>query len=209
MNQQRLIIFIAAFIGIISLFFSWVTFSFESTLYSGNQSATNSGDIGFSGLGMVVFICNVVCIVLSLIADKSKPFDKKSVNYILIAGLIGLSFTILHLGVNIAKELKYLRGYDVNWIIPGIGGWLSLFASSGIIASTWYFKKSGNLLEEGFKTLKNKITSNTFTIAPVSNNISKEYNAIEEIEKLFQMKEKGIISDENFKLMKEKTINSN
>ena len=206
MNQQRLLIFIASFAGIISLFFSWVTYSVDwgKDLYM--MSPTSSGDIGFSGLGIVVFICNIVCITLSLIGDKSKPFDKKSINYILIAGLIGLCFTILHIGVNIAYELKLLKGYDLNWIIPGIGGWLSLFTSTGIIISAWYFKKSGNSIVESFINMKNKVTSKTSSFTSGSNNFVKENNTIEEIEKLFQMKEKGIITEEDFKMMKQKLM---
>lgn len=39
------------------------------------------------------------------------------------------------------------------------------------------------------------------------NNSSKEVNSLEEIEKLFQMKEKGIITEEDFKMMKDKLLN--
>jgi hypothetical protein len=92
----------------------------------------------------------------------------------------------------------------LSFVVPGL--------CIGVVL--YYYKYftdnyADNSLKESFNPLNNDITSNTFTDASVSNNISKENNTIEEIEKLFQMKEKGIISDEDFKLMKEKIINSN
>ena len=84
-------------------------------------------------------------------------------------------------------------------VTRGIGIWIALLASLGIVASAWLFKKPGDSLQAGFESLKKSM--------PVSTNQpSKPANTskVDELEKLINLKNEGKISEEEYEQMKAK-----
>ena len=146
----------------------------------------------------MTFICYIACIALALFGNQSEPLPKQNLFLELAAG--GGAFLLSTITL-----FSLLSHIVMN---PGIGVIISFFVSAGILAAAWFLKRPGDSLEEGFNALKNGITSKTTISTSESNNVSAEKNSLEEIEKLFQMKEKGIITEEDFKMMKQKLMNS-
>ena len=85
---------------------------------------------------------------------------------------------------------------------PGIGLWLALAASIGIIAFAWLYKNPADTLQNAFDSLKGNISSSTAGTTskpPVS-------SKIDELEKLIELKNQGKISDEEYQSLKSKMI---
>lgn len=184
-HQQRKLIIIAASIGIVSIFLPWV-----SSFISMN---------GFSSIyGILTFICFIACFAIALIGNQSEPLPKQNLFLELGAG----GGAILLSSITLFSLLSHIV------MNPGIGVILSFFASGGILAAAWFLKRPEDSIEGSLNALKNGLASMTSSTVSASNIVSKENNPLEEIEKLFQMKEKGIISEEDFKMMKSKLLNN-
>lgn len=205
LNQQRLFILIAASLGILSVFLPWSSTSVGSNFMEIGELGSQSTN-GFSSTwGMLTFLVFAVSIVISITGNKTELLERKLWSIVIAAGGAALLFTVIAMFNKPSIKHPVM---DISTSI-GTGAWISLIASAGIIASAWYFKKPEDSLADGFESLKNEITSRTSAVAPVNSGVSKEINTMEEIEKLFQMKEKGIITEEDFKTMKQKLMNSN
>lgn len=207
LNQQRLFIIIAASLGILSVFLPWSEINIGKTMGIdmggfGGQSAN-----GFSSLwGMLTFLCFAACIVISVIGNKTELLERKPWSLIIASGGAAFLFTVISilLKPNVNHPVMNIESS------VGMGVWMSLIAAAGIVGVSWHFKKPEDSLADGFDTLKKEIVAkvSSASFASGNNNVPKENNTMEEIEKLFQMKEKGIITEEDFKIMKQKLMSS-
>lgn len=205
LNQQRLFIIIAASLGVISIFLPWSTINVGKTMGMDMGGFGNQSTNGFSStFGVLIFLCFAATIVISILGNKTELLEKKLWLLVIAAGGVAFLSTVIAM---INKPNVKVPILDVETDL-GAGVWIALIASAGIIGAAWYFKKPEDSLADGFESLKKEITSRASLAAPVNNGVPKEINSMEEIEKLFQMKEKGIITDEDFKTMKQKLMSS-
>ncbi len=75
-----------------------------------------------------------------------------------------------------------------------------------------FMKNANEMMKNSVKRENNKeqlLSDIKGELSTRNNSVPKGNNPMEEIEKLFQMKEKGIISEEDYKTMKEKIIKNN
>lgn len=182
MSKQRKFLLVTAAVGIISVFLPWHTAGDFLTIS------------GFNGLGILVFFLFTGTVVLSLVGDQAKPLDKTMWLITLAAGAVSLLSVIVRLsgGGNVLGKLT-----------PGIGLWLALVASSGILAFAWLFKNPGYTLQNAFESLKENLSSPTAGTPPkpVAGN-----SKIDELEKLIELKIQGKITDEEYQALKSKMI---
>ncbi len=184
LNKQRKFILIAAAIGIISIFLPWLSFSGLSIN-------------GFHSYGILVFIGFAGAGVVAVLGDQTKAVDKAMWMAELIAGAISLLFTIIYI-----TSIPDIGGFGMGY---GIGLWIALVASVGVLGSAWFLKSPEDNLQGGFDSLKTKVVTaaNSNTIATSA---PAKSSKVEELEKLIKLKEEGKISEEEYQELKSKLI---
>ena len=188
LNKQRKFALIAAVVGIISIFLPWISVSGLGLSISEN---------GFHSYGVMVFLGFIGAAVLTIIGDQTKPLDKTMWFVELIAGAIALIFTLIF--------MSSLSGAESVGAGYGIGLWLSILASIGVLTSAWLLKSPEDSLQDSFESLKTKVTS-----AANSNTYGSSSNVgtsnVTELERLIKLKEEGKISEEEYQVMKSKIL---
>jgi hypothetical protein len=184
LNKQRKFILIAAVLGVISIFLPWLSFSGLSIS-------------GFHSYGILVFIGFAGAGVVAVLGDQTKAVDKGMWMAELIAGAISLLFTIIYI-----MSIPDIGGFGMGY---GIGLWIALIASIGVLGSAWFLKSPEDSLQGGFDSLKTKVAtaanSNTTTTSSPTNS-----SKVEELEKLIKLKEAGKISEEEYQELKSKIL---
>ncbi len=175
MELQRKIILIAGVIGAISVFLPWYTIS-----VMGMAQSTN----GFRGAGIIVFLAFAASTVISILGDQKLKLDKKLWLSALIIGCIAFLFILISFGSSESDPIGFVEsGY-------GIGIWLALICSIGILFAAWFLKEAG-------LTLKSTIDSMRITPAAAG---------ITELERLVELKNQGKITEEEYQRMKSKIV---
>lgn len=184
MSKQRKFLLIAALAGIVSIFLPWHT---AGGLFEGLSIN------GFHGIGVLVFFLFAGVGVLAIIGDQTKPLDKTMWLIALAAGVIALLCIITRLS----------GASDAFGILsPGIGLWIALATSVGILAFAWMFKNPGDTLQNAFEGLKKNVASNTSTPSRPASTGSK----VDELEKLIELKNSGKITEDEYQSMKSKLM---
>jgi hypothetical protein len=188
MSKQRKLLLIAAIAGVISIFLPWHQVGGFSEGFSIN---------GFHGVGVLVFFLFAAVGVFAIVGDQTKPLDKTFWLITLAAGVIAL--------LSIVARLS--GASDAFGILsPGIGLWIALAVSIGIVAFAWMYKTPGHNLQDAFDGLKKNISASTNSPvepkAPTSTGTSK----IDELEKLIELKNQGKITEEEYQSLKSKII---
>jgi hypothetical protein len=185
MSKQRKFLLITALAGIISIFLPWHT---AGGLIEGLSIN------GFHGIGVLVFFLFAAVGVMALLGDQTKTMDKTLWLVTLAAGAIALLSIITRLS-GTSDAFAILK--------PGLGLWIALAASIGIIAFAWMYKNPGDTLQNAFDGLKKNISSaNTTASKPTTPTSTK----IDELEKLIELKNQGKISDEEYQMLKSKMM---
>lgn len=184
MSKQRKLLLISALAGIVSIFLPWHT---AGGLFEGFNIN------GFHGIGVLVFFLFAAVGALAIIGDQAKPLDKTLWLITLAAGAIALLSIVSRLA-GASEPFGILQ--------PGIGLWISLAASLGIVAFAWMFKNPGDTLQNAFEGLKKNIASNNSTTPRPPSTGSK----VDELEKLIELKNQGKITEDEYQAMKSKLI---
>ena len=185
MSKQRKFLLITAAAGILSIFLPWHT---AGGIFQGLNIN------GFHGLGVLVFFLFAGTGALALIGDQTKPLDKTMWLITLAAGAVCVLCVIVRLSG---------AGDAFGILKPGIGLWLALAVSIGIVAFAWLYKNPGDTLQNAFDSLKGNISSSTAgTTAKPPTGSSK----IDELEKLIELKNQGKITDEEYQSLKSKML---
>lgn len=136
-NKQRKFILIAAAIGVIAMFLPWVDVIFFSVN-------------GMHGKGILVFLGFVVCGVIALVGDQTKPLDKTMwMITMIVSGLAALVMLI-----------SFVQALDVLEMFS-IGFYLALIASLGLVFAAFHYRASGYNIKDGFDSLKHDIRERT------------------------------------------------
>jgi hypothetical protein len=183
MSKQRKFLLITALAGIVSIFLPWHT-------AGGFLEGLNVN--GFHGIGVLVFFLFAAVGVLAIIGDQAKALDKTLWLITLAAGAIALLCVITRLS----------GGSDAFGILsPGIGLWLALGVSIGIIAFAWLYKNPGDTLQNAFDGLKKNMASTSTPSRPPSTG-----SKVDELEKLIELKNQGKITEDEYQTMKSKLL---
>jgi hypothetical protein len=189
LNKQRKFVLIAVIAGLISIFLPWISVSAGFISMSVN---------GFHSYGIMAFLAFICAGVVALMGDQSKPLDKSMWMVELIAGAVALLFTVLYM-----TDISGIGGFGAGY---GIGIWISLAASIGVLASTWLLKSPEHSLQEGFDSLKSKVATAANSNNSVTNTATPEPNKMDQLERLIKMKEEGKITEEEYEQMKSKML---
>jgi|SRR5690554_1291473 len=185
MNIQRKLILIAAGAGVISVFLPWLTVS-----VFGESNSIN----GFRGTGIVVFLGFIGSGLISLIGNQTEKLDKTMWLAVLVTGALSFIFTLISFGNLSSGGDMGLGLIEAGY---GIGIWISLFASAGVLASAWLNKNPDDNVAMSIDSLKQNIAS----VTPAA-----ETSKIAELEKLIEMKSQGKITEEEYQQLKSKII---
>jgi hypothetical protein len=184
MSKQRKFLLITALAGIISVFLPWHT---AGGIFEGLNIN------GFHGVGVLVFFLFAAVGVLAIVGDQTKPLDKTLWLIALAAGAISILCIVARLS----------GASDAFGILsPGIGLWIALAASVGIVAFAWMYKNPGDTLQNAFDGLKKNISSTSSTATKPPSTPGK----IDELEKLIELKNQGKITDEEYQMLKSKIL---
>lgn len=136
-------ILIAAAIGVIAMFLPW--WSISMGIFGGGSIN------GMHGEGIIVFLCFIGAIVLALMGDQTKNLTQSSWMLALIAG-------------GLAAIISFITFLNVPELADrGIGLYLALLASIGVVAFAFMFRSASDSLQSGFDSLKSGFTSNVNT----------------------------------------------
>jgi hypothetical protein len=183
MSSQRRFILISAAVGVISVFLPWFTISIF-----GETQSTN----GFHGGGIVVFLAFAAAIAISLMGNQTLKLDKIFWLSALASGAIAFLFIIISFGGS--SDQIGMGLVDAG---HGIGIWIALLASLGILAFAWLLKNPGDDIKSAFEGVSGK----KFTPpAPAAT------DKMDELEKLIELKNQGKITAEEYKEMRSKLI---
>lgn len=221
MHKQRLLIVVAAVVGIISIFLPWIRMSAHvfGDYYAGSEN-------GFQGAGIVVFFCFLAAAVMPFIGNKMQVLDKTWWLLTLIAGALAFLFTLVFIIKEIGN-MGYVGGGSEK-VYFGFGQWMAFIAAAGIVLSAWLLKSPEHTLKTGFENLTNQFSIPTTTVttteAPIhppsatinqtvadeqtKTNISSSQEILNELERLAKMKNDGIITEEEFQQLKSKLLHS-
>jgi hypothetical protein len=184
MSKQRKFLLIAALAGIVSIFLPWHT---AGGIFEGFNVN------GFHGVGVLVFFLFAAVGVLAIIGDQTKALDKTMWLITLAAGAISLLCIIARIAG---------AGDAFGILKPGIGLWLALAISLGIIAFAWMYRNPGDTLQNAFDGLKKNMASNTTTPSRPASTGSK----VDELERLIELKNQGKITEDEYQAMKSKLL---
>jgi hypothetical protein len=198
LNMQRKLIMICSVIGLISIFLPWVTIS--AGMFGVSMSEHYNG---FRGAGVWVFICFIATLAVSLPGDHTQKLNKSLWLVCLALALIAALIVV----VSITKK-QGDGGFGIVEARTGVGAWIALIASAGVLIFNWVYRQPGDNIGNSFESLKKDIpfkmasTENTAGSVPASS----EKNKMEELEKLIDLKNKGHITEDEYHRLKSKLI---
>lgn len=199
MSKQRKLLLIAAILGIIAVFLPWITVSASAFGVAISQQNKN----GFHGMGIVVFLAFSGAAIATLVGDQRQPLEKTSWIAAMGAGVIALLFTIIVLASS-TGDMSGGMGLVKAGI--GIGIWVALAASLGILAVAWLLKAPGESIKSGLESLKKSIAIPTAATADHHYNSFASTDKMAELERLIKLKEAGAISEDEYQQLKEKLL---
>lgn len=130
MSKQRKFVLIAAAAGVIGTFLPWVSvFGFSVN--------------GLHGFGIFIFLCFIVAGALAFMGDQTKNLDKTNWMITLIAGGLAALIMVINL-------LNSIDGFS----FLGIGFYIDLLASIGVLAAAFLFRTPGDTIKGGFDSFK-------------------------------------------------------
>lgn len=136
-------ILIAAAIGVIAMFLPW--WSISLGVFGGGSVN------GMHNAGILVFLCFIGAIVLAVMGDQTKNLTQSSWMLALVAGGLAAIITLINF-------------LDVPEIGDrGVGLYLALLASIGIVVSAFLFRSASDNLQSGFDSLKSSFSNNVNT----------------------------------------------
>lgn len=202
LHKQKKFIVIASIIGLIAVFMPWLKV---------NMFMINKTVSGFSGPGIFTFIAFVVsffiCIYPAEKQQQSLQGSKwlvtlifQSISLLIIVYLIYQAKSVSSdindvtdfFGEETKKESKGLFGGNF-----GIGIWIALICNISGLASCWFLKEAGTNVSSAVSSI------NIPTIPTIGNSSQKKY---QELEQLMELKNKGIITEEEFIQQKSKLL---
>lgn len=143
LNKQRLYIMIAALLGVIGMFLPWIKF--------GPISST-----GMHGAGIVVFLAFIACGALAFIGDQKLPLAKNS--WLIVLGAAAVALLIIVINV-FTKGGNSKYGALASYVKLGIGIFIALIASAGIIGAAYMFKGAGQDLKQSLNEMKKNVSN--------------------------------------------------
>ena len=195
MNRQRKFILLTAAIGIISVFLPWITISIFGVTESVN---------GFHGSGVLVFILFLTTGIITWMGNQDQPLEKNAWFVVLLCGAIALVSAI----IKITSSSGSIDGeIGLPGVGLGLGVWLAIASSAGIILFAWLFKRPADNLKNGFEGLKKSISipASSLSDAAIKPNSSVSLK-IDEFERLSKLKNNGSISEEEYQQLKSKLM---
>jgi len=129
MNKQRIIVLVAAGIGLLSCFMAWVTVN----VIFFNKSA--SGIESWEGkLALIGFI---LAIIFALLGDRNNAIEKDKKKFVMIGGIVAFLMSII--------AIIDVKAGDAGSIASlGFGLYLSLLAGLTLTAIPFVIKDSGD-----------------------------------------------------------------
>jgi hypothetical protein len=208
LHKQKKIILIASATGIIAVFLPWL----KVNMFMFNKTVN-----GFNGLGILTFIAFVVCLLMCLVNKEKQHEPLDNTKWLAALILLGLSLLIISYTIYSAAnfsstvdEATDFFGDEVKQKSKdflggnfGIGIWLALFSAIAALGGTWFFKDAKANINNAFSSIKIPNISLGNTNATVDNN----QNKYKELEQLMELKNKGILTDEEFNAQKSKLLN--
>ncbi|HEY8780193.1 MAG TPA: SHOCT domain-containing protein [Mucilaginibacter sp.] len=188
LNKQRKFTLIAAVVGVISIFLPWIAVSGFGVSISEN---------GLHSYGVMAFIGFIGAGVVAITSDQTKPLDKAMWFVELIAGAIALIFTLIFM-TSLSGGESLVGGY-------GIGIWISMLASIGVLASAWLLKSPEDNLQDSFEILKTKVTNAAGSNASGTSSTTGT-SKVDDLERLIKLREEGKISEEEYTALKAKIL---
>lgn len=182
LHKQRKFISIAAALSAIGILMPWVSlFGFSVN--------------GAHGWGIIVLILLAATAVICFVGNQTQPLDQAMWLVALVSGGVGVLRAILF--------MSDMPGGSSFGVGVGIGAWVTLLGSAGVIASALLLKSPGDNIKDGFDSLVNKVssaanTTNTTNTTPPSK--------IDELERLIKLKEEGKITEEEYQQLKSKLL---
>lgn len=189
LNIQRKMILAAAAAGLVSVFLPWFTID---TGFLGSMRIN-----GFRGYGMGAFFAFGFSVFCALMGKHEETLDKKMWTLALAAGSLALIFIAIGMA-----NTDMSGGFGLVKARYGIGIWIALIASLGIIFSAWKFKKPEDTLEIGINSFVKSIPI-TERKAEATSPLTSH---LDEIERLAELRNSNKITQEEFELLKAKMI---
>jgi hypothetical protein len=169
-------------LGLISIFLPWTTISIF-----GETQSTN----GFHGVGIVVFLSFAAGIIITLMGNQAVKLDKSLWLAALAAGAIALLFIIISFGSSSDSTAMGLVEAG-----SGIGVWLALISSLGILGTAWFLKNPGDNFKNAFEGAGGSFASES----PSGD------DKMNQLEKLIEMRNEGKISEDEYRELRSKLI---
>lgn len=195
LHKQRKAILIAAVIGVIAVFLPWITVGFLGQSIHRN---------GFHGIGILAFLALAGAGAVSLLGNQSSSLDKGIWFAALALGGLALLAVVIFI-VNTSNDLGSVGGFaGVGF---GIGLWLTLIGSAGVVAAAWLLKSPGDSLRGGFESLKNNIPGNISTTTSHNpGSTSAGGDKMAQLERLITLRNEGKITEEEYQDLKSKIL---
>jgi hypothetical protein len=193
LNKQRLIIIIAALVGVVGMFLPWV--STNLVFISAKQN-------GMHGGGIFIFISFLAVAIIAVATGKQQQALERTMWMIsLLVTAISLLILITYF-FSAKNELSGGMGLvESNF---SIGIWITLAALIAIIVAAWMYRSPGDDLKSGFDSLKKHLpvsaVNGTVTATPSSPAAGNDLMA--RLDKINALREKGMISDEEYQALK-------
>lgn len=134
MSKQRKFILIAAAIGAIGIFCPW----FYLFGFSVN---------GFRGVGILIFICLIVAIVMALMGDQTKNLNKTNWMITLLAGALAAIIMLINFLNALGSQLQFMS----------FGFYMTLLGSLGTAAATFVYRSPDDNIKGGFDSLRKDV----------------------------------------------------
>jgi len=130
MNKQRIIVLVAAGIGLLSCFMTWATVGVSIFNMSVNGVQSGWG-------GKIALLGFVLAIVFALLGDRNQPVEKDKKKFVMIGGIVALVMTLLAMvGMSIQD--------GSSMVTFGIGIYMSLLMGIALTAIPFVIKDSGD-----------------------------------------------------------------
>ena len=187
LHLQRKFTVLCSAAGVFSIFLPWISVTGGFINVSMN---------GFRGFGIIAFIAYGLAVLFSALGNQQERLDKKMWLATLVSGTIALLVTVVALGNSTMDTgLGFIKAEY------GIGIWVSLAASVGLIFFTWKHKHPEDSLKVSLDELKN-----TFSESSQKNLVSSPTNPLNELERLISLRDSGKLSADEFDQMKSRII---
>lgn len=184
--QRKCTVFCAA-VGVISIFLPWVSVSGGFLNVSLN---------GFRGFGILAFIAFGFSVLFSVLGNQQERMDKKMWLATLVAGSVAFLITVVALGNSTMDA-----GFGFVKAEYGIGIWISLAASAGLIYFILKYKHPEHSLKNSLDEIKN-----TFSEPVQRVSVPSSGNPLNELERLISLRDSGKLSADEFDQLKSRII---